>query len=301
MGLEQAHEAMENSLNGNQTETTSAEPGVELKPNTEEVSLTDLDKLDKIRFQGQDMTVEDLRKAYLRNSDYTKKTQALAQERQKFEQESKSISEEKKYVDNLQADLASIRQNPALADEFKRIYPEKYHALLDYVLANNQGQQPMANNVNPLLEKRLSQIEKTFEQQQTETYQAKVEAAEASLDNVFGQMSKKYPLADEEIVISKAQVLLDQAKASGNKHLFADEKGQPKMDMWEKVWKTVNESAQKRYEGHYKKQVGDQKLANGKAKDTASGGGIPGQAPKKMTLKEAAEAAEAHFAAQRNQ
>lgn len=273
MELEQANVAEDVSTN--QAETTDTqEQSVENSP-------IDLSTVGKFKFEGKDWTVDELKKSILMHSDYTKKTQAIAEER--------------KYASNLAADLQAVRQNPSLADRFREIYPEKYHALVSYVTQNTQTPQPQMaqNNANPDLEKRLAQIEAAYKNQELSIREAQVAAAEASIDAVFGKMSKKYPLAREEVVIARAQALLEQGAE------LSDSRGNPNESMWDKIWKSVQDDMSKHYEGHYKKLVNDQKQASVKGKDVASGGGIPGQAPKKMTLKEATEHAIATLEAQR--
>lgn len=263
MNLEQANVAEDVS---NQAETTDTqEAGAEN-------SLTDLSSIGKFRFEGKDWTVDDLKKSMLMHSDYTKKTQAL--------------SEERKFVDNLHIDLNNVRQNPELLAAFKQIYPPKYHVLVEGIETNKQAApQPQTGqpSVSPDLERRLAQIETAYRNQELSVREAQVAAAEASIDSVFGKMTKKYPLASEEVVIARAQALLDKGAK------LSDDKGNPNEDLWDKIWKSVQEASAKHYEGHYKKLVNEQKQASVKGKDVASGGGLPGQAPKKMSLKEASE------------
>jgi hypothetical protein len=79
--------------------------------------ISELEKLEKIKYNGKVLSGKDLarelKEGSLRLSDYTKKTQAIAEER--------------KYYDNLAVDLQKLKANPALVDQFKSIYPQKFH------------------------------------------------------------------------------------------------------------------------------------------------------------------------------
>lgn len=294
MAFEEVSEALHESLNGAdkpQAETVEASAENNQTPTNE---LVDLSNIGKFRWEGKDWTLEDLKKSVLMQSDYTKKTQALAKERQEYQ----SLVESRKFDVNLKADIKNVLQNPDLVSRFKDIYPAEYHEILDMALKNvgqnnqqgSQTQQTQPNSVNPVIDKRLSQVEHALKEQMDLARAAQVEAAGASIDSVFSKMSKKYPMADEEVVIARAQALLEKGVKLTN------DRGEQNEDVWDKIWKTINDATQKRFEGHYKKQVDEQKSANVKARDTASGGGIPGQGPRpKMTIKEATAAAIKHF------
>ena len=293
MGFEEAHEAIEKELGSGQ----DGQPKQEVEPSVapEVVELTELDKLEKFKFEGKEMTLEDLRKQMMLEKDYRNKTRGLAEERKQFATQ----REQAKFDLNLKADLQAVLDNPQLLQEFKRIYPEQYHFLADN-LKIQQQQAADPNAVNPLIDNRLRQIESKYQTQEAKWaeqekvyHEAQIEAAEASIDVVFGKMSQKYPLADERVVLSQAQALMDQGVK------LADDKGTQLEDTWDKIWKTVNDQSQKRYEGYYKKQVDQQKLASSKGKDLASGGGIPDQAPKKIKFKDVADHAIASLNAQR--
>lgn len=236
-----------------QTESTEQTSG-EAAPETQEATqaqqeLIDLDKVERFRFAGREWTPKDFQGAHMMQADYTRKTQALAEER--------------KYYDNLQADLAAVKQNPSLAEKFRAIYPEKYHNFLEYAgLSQAQKQQAQAqqSNIDPAFLDRFNRLESTLKERE-------VQAIEAELDSKFKTLSVKYPLADEEAVLARAQALVDKGQSLNDK-------------AWDSLWKSVNERNQKIAEKFYADKVNKQKLAHSKNKDVASGGGIPGQAPK---------------------
>lgn len=237
-------------------ESPSSEAAPDSPSNTPD--LLELDKHERFKLDGKEWTRKDLTASIMRQSDYTRKTQEIAEER--------------KYYDNLNHDLAAIRENPALEAKFREIYPEKFHQFLDYVRAaqpaGKQEPKPEAQ-LDPKIASRIDQLEKLVTED-------KVTALEAKLEVQDQKFSSKYPMADIEAVYARAQA----EHSKGNKLSEAK---------WEELWKADHERHQKRYEAHYKKQVETQKAAIRKSKDMGPGGGTPGQAPKKTMLKNVAE------------
>lgn len=233
-----------------------------------EPQVIDLDSTEKFKFQGREWTPKELRDAYMMQSDYTRKTQAIAEER--------------KYYDNLTHDLEAVSKNPALIEEFKKVYPEKYHAYLNYITKNTpqQSQQveQQSNGIDPKFLERFQKLEQTMTSWEKEMHEKQVAAIDAELDAKFKQLSEKYPMADEEAVIARAQALLGRGEKLDDK-------------IWDSLWKSVNERNQKLAEQFYSKKVTEQKQANKMGKDIASGGGSVGQAPvKPRTIKDATNA-----------
>lgn len=254
------------SLESNTDDKSSSQPEGQPQPSgAQDTSgtpsdITDLQKLEKFKFEGQEMTYKELQAAYMRQQDYTRKTQELSQDRN--------------YYDNLNFDLAKVRSNPELATKFKEIYPEKFHSFLDTVLQKQSQEQAgktpqVQTELDPKLVSRIDQIEKMVTED-------KVTAIEAKLEAQDQRMSGKFPMADIEAVYARAQA----AHAKGTK--LTDE-------AWEKIWKDDHDKHVKRYEAHYKGQFEKQKDASSKAKDIGPGGGIPGQAPQRVALKDVAD------------
>lgn len=226
------------------------EPSNQEKPQ----SPVDLDSVEKFRLNGRDWDRKELLSGIMMQSDYTKKTQALAEER--------------RYIEALNIDLKAVKDNPSLADEFKKTYPEKYHSYLEYVLEKSgvvktQGlsAEKVASNIDPQLMTRIESLEKDIEER-------KVSAINAELDAKFQTLSKKYDMADEEMVLARAQSLLDK-------------KGSLSDADWDSLWKQVHERNQKLADTYYSKKYGKQKEANGSARDVPQGGGIPSKGPAK--------------------
>ena len=246
-----------------ESQVTEVESGsTEEPPVSQAQAILDLDKAEKFRFDNREWTAKELKDSMMFQSDYTKKTQAL--------------SEERKYYDNLAYDLDAVKQNPDLAEKFKGIYPEKFHKLLGYVSTPPQTQTPANNPVSqqpPEVSqwiKRLETVEGRFKEQE-------VSAINAELDAKFSKLSEKYPMADEEAVIARAQSYMDQ----GHK---LDDKS------WDKLWSAVHEKNQKLADQYYANKVKQQTSANQKGRDIAAGGGTPGRAPvKARSVNEAAK------------
>lgn len=256
------------------TETTTETQTV-TDPNTGQP--VEIESLDRYQYQGRPL--KEWESGYMRQQDYTSKTQALAQER--------------KFNDNLPVDLERVKQNPALAEQFKSIYPEKYHAYLRYVLENSgqnpqqsqqqgnpQFQQQGYGRLDPAVEMRLSQLERNIRDKEVATISAE-------LDNKFRTLSQKYPYADEEAVVARAQTLLQKLKEQDplNPDLRISDKH------WEALWKSQHDRAFGLADSQYKKKVQSQISANQRGSETGQGGGLPGQAPRQFkTIKEASAA-----------
>lgn len=231
--------------------------GHQSAPTTQE--MMDLEKVGKFRFEGKEWTPKDFKGAFMMQADYTRKTQQLAEER--------------KYYDNLTADLNAVRANPALAAQFKQVYPSKFHNYLEYVSPKQQQQQAPAQNgqyanIDPTVMNRFQALEADMNQR-------KVEAINAELDARFKTLSTKYPYADEEAAIARAQ-------AAHAKGIQLNDK------VWDQIWKATNDKNEAIFKKYGQDQVNKQKSANQRGKDAASGGGIPGQAPRQpKTIKEA--------------
>lgn len=239
--------------------STNEEPreGTEETP-TESQDLVDLSRYSRVKLGDKEWSRDELEKGVMFQSDYTKKTQEIAQER--------------RYVDNLQADLASVAKNPAMVSEFKKIYPAKFHQFLDYVMPKTngtaQGQTPQSSiqNADPRIEQVLSRVENWEKTMQEE----RVSTAKVEVDSIFNKFSQKYPLAapkgDESRVIAQAQSLL--------------EKGETMTEAkWEKIFKDSQMHYETAYKEYYKDINNKQKAAHVRGKDIAAGGGVPGGAP----------------------
>ena len=297
MGLEQADQALDESLNkpssteGDPEKASSSEetseknsPSQDLQNNPQ---IVDLDSLDKVKYKGRELTREELERTFMFQSDYTKKTQAL--------------SEDRKYYDNLQYDLENVIGNPKLVQKFKEVYPEKFHKFLEYAVKNTseteaQVPQQVQNQqaVDPAIERilgEISELKATKQEWEAERMAASTQKAEAHINEVTAKYGKKYDLADEETVLSRAQMYWEKNK----EELRANKQSQIPEAAWEQIYKSVHERNQQNAEKYWKTKVDKQTKANESSKDIASGGGTPGQAPKRLTMSEATQAAIDHY------
>lgn len=239
-----------------------------------------LDSVDKFVFQGHEYTPEELNRAMLRMNDYTKKTQ--------------EISAEKKYFENLPADLEHIRGNPHLADQFKKIYPPKFHRYVDLILQNQESgkdEDDSGNNVERMLPKsvidklkKLDQMEDKLAEIMNKTQSQETAYFEKQVDSIFAKFSDKYPYAVEDTVLNQAQALLDAN--DGNPRFKLTEAA------WERIFKGVNDKYQKHFETKYRSQIESQVKKSEKASDSGPGGSAPGRGPSgPRTFAEATEMA----------
>lgn len=261
------------------TETVSTDAQTEVAPNPDRIEALDLDKYDKpFKFQGKEWNVKDFQEHHVPKSVFTKKSQEIAQER--------------KYAENVGYDLDKLMDNPELLQDFKRLYPERYHAqaerIVDRIL-RSQGQDPNKAPGQPIdrgLEKRLTQMERYFQQQEAQAQQSRLQSNITQLESIAKENMAKYKFASEDLALAKAQALLDKAESEGNTDFKLDK------DVWDKIYKSIHDTNQKQYEQHYKELVTTQKNANRQAKDMGAGGGTPGQAPNEpRTIKEATKLA----------
>jgi hypothetical protein len=263
-------QALSQQSSGEANSEVSDKPQTEANQPTQPQGPLELEKVERFKYEGREWTPQELKSAMMMQADYTRKTQEIAQER--------------KYYENLSSDLRSVRENPALAEEFKKVYPEKFHNYLEYISQNTQSasqaqqyqqqsiqQQVVKPSIDPEFKARFEQLESAWKEQE-------VQKAQAQLDSIYDKFSKKYEMADERVVTATAQHLLSQ----GTK---LDE------STWEKLFKQEHDRTQERYQAHYKNQIKQQQDAGKRARDAGPGGGTPGQAPVKRTFDEATAAA----------
>ena len=254
-----------------QTESTeSTDQSTQSTEATQEMKeILELDKVEKFKFHGKEWSPKDFTSAYMRNADYSKKMQ--------------EISEERKFMDALPHDIKKIKESQnfdQISAEFKRVYPEKFHWVIEQfkpALSPDQtGAKPQASPVAlpPELEAKLGKLDHVL----ADYEERQIKAAEAELDSIFQKHSAKYPYADESKVTLYAQSMLDR----GEKLTDAT---------WEKIFQHVQKQGEETYKRWQTESLKKQSEANSRGKDTGSGGGIPGQAPRShRTLKEAQEA-----------
>lgn len=257
MSFEQAQSALEQSI----TETdssASASQGQEGGQSHDSEPI-DLDTVTKVKWEGKEYTPSDFRKMMMFQSDYTKKTQSVAQTQ--------------KYYEALSHDLEAIRNNPQLVSEFQKIYPKEFHKYLDNVMPKDwkTGNQSERGNLPPEVEEKLARFDSYIKEQE-------VTAQEAKIESITSKLAQKYPEAIEDVVLARAQALVEQGHSLTQEH-------------WDKLYKTSHDFMLKRMTDRQTKQFDSQKNANLKGRGIGPGGGTPGQAPRKLSFKDATEAA----------
>lgn len=298
--FEQAHEAMDKALE-TESPTTPTDAGLapESTPNplTAKVSeIPDISSMAKFKFKDQELTPQELEKAFLRQKDYTKKTQEHAQAVKQWEADNKvqfdTLKQENQFYANLKADLEHVKRDPSLAQKFLEIYPAKFHHELDNILGNTSQttqnpQQPQRPFVDPSLLRSVHELKSRLDSREQLEKQSQFDAdsktKEAQLDAADAKFSKEFKWANPETVLAKFSYLND-------KGTFGKPTDQGYMDKvvqaYQQCWKQDHEANLKRYEEFKKEQLREQKQANSKGKDMGTGGGTPSQAPAKMKLKD---------------
>lgn len=231
-------------------------------------SVTELDKLEKFRFEGQEYTPKALKEAILRMQDYTRKTQEHSRTVESFKQE-------QKFYDNLWADLEAVRKDRNLAAEFIKVYPEKFHQALKQVLSetngtnsNPQGQQGPHFDVD--LQNRLAKLEKVHQEQE-------IAKNTTEINSLIDKYSKQFPKAIPKLAIADVFEAYNQGVT-------------PTAETWEQAFKSSQEYRESLVKADYGDLVKKQQQANQKARDVETGGGTPGRAPKKFgSLREVTE------------
>lgn len=236
---------------------------------------------------------DDVEADRMRQRDYTKKTQALAEEKRRLEAEKaklEKIQKMQEYYDNLDADIEAVERDPSLIGEFKKIYPPEFHRYVDrlaraYGWNNQQSRSQSANGemtreelyarLSPEDRAAIDRVRAVDEHLQQE----RVRAADLELQNIQQSFSQKYPEAPELMVLAKAQILNEKKMK---------ETGQPlNRKEWEFLYKSTHDEMIERYDKRGMDRVNKVREANLQARGPGPGGGIPGQASTRRTLKDA--------------
>lgn len=253
-------------------------PSAQTQPQTAEASqaadqaaieqLLDLDSIPKFKFQGNEMTPEQLQKSFMLQKDYTRKTQEIAKQQ--------------KYIENLAADLRKVRRDPSLAGEFKKLYPEAYHQWLELVeqAAAEEMDNSGSSEVPPMLAKQLAEMNKKLEEYDStiktlheREHAANVKEIQSNLDKLFDGFNKKYDMANEAAVLAKAEALIQQ----GYKMTDA---------AWERLWKEDHGRNEANFSKRYESKIKKQLDAGKEGSDIGRGGGTPSPAKRKMSIRD---------------
>ena len=131
-----------------------AEPQAATKPSEQTPNATPPAPLQKIKVDGLgEYTAEEIRKGFLMQADYTKKTQQIAEDRRRFEEEQKKFQEQEQ---RLRAELESARKAPEKSEEEPTDPGEialKRTQKLEYEIKRSQEVQRLASEENELRQK----------------------------------------------------------------------------------------------------------------------------------------------------
>lgn len=231
-------------------------------------AIPDLDGMSSFNFQGKTYTPDQLVEVFQSHS--------------KYGEVSKYSNDD--YWNNYYADVEKVKANPSLREAFNSTYPEKFRILLDRELSkNSQGQSstgqqspsPQGEDLRKMVEQLVGERLKPIEQ---ESYQAKVQAATAQIDQALNPLLEKYQLANEDKVLLEAEKFLSKG-------------GKMTAPVWERLVKEDHERMQKRSDKFYQAKLKEQKDKAMQGKDTGGGGGAPGASPNRPKTFAEAEAA----------
>ena len=249
----------------------------EVQDTQEAQAIMDLAKVGKFKINGQDMTFDELQKAMLRQQDYTKKTQELAAER--------------KFIDNLQYDLQSVKKNPALAAQFKQIYPEKFHAYLAFAMSGSTPEQAVqaaqtGQQLPPEVLERIERQEQILNSMLDESRQGTTEALDSMFTSFEAEAQKKFKLADMTHVYGAVETYLTENGIT-SKDLMKNKAAAQKM--FDEFTKRSHEAVKKRLDDYNRETIAQTKQVNAKAADIGRGGGTPTAPPIKAKMKDVAD------------
>lgn len=226
-----------------------------------EAQLVELDKLERFRFEGRDLTPKQLKDEILMRSDYTRKTQEVAEAR--------------KYADNFEADLERVLEEPQLMAEFRKIYPAAYVKAAERAI-QNQSTAPKSDDTSLPKEVReavewVKSHRGSLESSLQSLAEQRTQAAAETLEAHHTKLAEKYPYADPEAVDRRLQLVIEQ----GYK-VTKDNLGK----ILENAYKIQHEKVAGMVKAYKSKKVEDQVTAGKQAKDSGPRGGVPGAAPR---------------------
>jgi hypothetical protein len=210
--------------------------------------------------------------------------QALAEERKAIAQ----LEKNKDFYEKLDIDLEAVKNDPRLAAEFKRIYPERFHKHLELMGITDtiREEQPTSQKTQAVKDPRIDEIYQDLQERKAQADEQRQAAASDFVNATFDRMNQKYPDALEENVLAKVIRLNELHQENPREYKKPDEK------VIEELFKASHEAQLGYAKSYMERTLNAQKSVNEKAKGPASGGGIPGGAPRTpRNIKEATEMA----------
>ncbi len=241
----------------NNTPAPAAETAPEAQTSQQTEQTIDLDGVSRFTFQGQEYTPEQWSKIYNEYKSYSEDQQHYS----KF----------KKYYDNLDIDLRTVSENPSLAEVFRERYPKEFHKYLNAIIKEEKAQaqtEQKPTGIPPEFLNEFGQVKRQLQSVLQESHQAKVEASLAKIDALLPPLLSKYPLADENAVLTRAEAMLQGGAKLTDK-------------TWERLTRESHEGNEKKWSQVQSAKLKEQTEKGLRAKDTAAGGAAPGHAPVK--------------------
>ena len=239
-------------------------------------AIADLSKFKEFTIDGQKMTYDELKELRangMRQADYTRKTQELAEER--------------KFNSNLRYDLDAVRKNPSAAAAFRQIYPKQYHPYLDFVLSQSTTQTPQTPGqapqaLPPEIEERLSRFEQVSEQFMQDKLKAEQDALGAHMEAIEQKMSSKYKYADKIVAYTLAEQHKEKLERETGQKITAKDITE---QFLEPFFKASHDYQMKQYNLMKKELATKAKSVHAQASDIGRGGGTPDSPPEKLNFR----------------
>lgn len=230
--------------------------------------LVDIDKLERLRWKGQELTRKELEDRQLRYEDYTRKVQ--------------QTSEVRKFSEAFPVDLDKVVEDPSLMEAMRKLYPPEYVKAAERVLARLSDKKEDAaiekpSALPPEIVRKLEKVEKMSEWQariDKRIEEANLQQSVKVIDDMFDKLTKEFPEADDTYVQSKLRDHVEEIELRGEKV------GKERMEkLAQTLFKQDHERMVKRMEDRYRAKFEAQKTAATKAKDIGAGGGTPSAPP----------------------
>lgn len=235
---------------------------------TSEPQVTDLDSLEKFKFQGRELTREELTE--------------LVQKAQQPQE-----SEASKFDRAFRLDLDVVLKDPNRLNDFKSVYPPEYVQIVERLLGQRNTTPTSGQNAVDAAPKdpRFEEMYSTVQEFKAQQKEQRVQSFERQLDTSFEKLSKKFPEADPEVINSRCLALSQQGVQ------LTDKAGKIQDAVLEKLFKQDHDKRAAYYEQKYRAKVDAQKQANSRSRDMGTGGSVSSPSGKQPnTLKEATAA-----------
>ena len=197
-------------------EMEEAEEETEEESEVEEPEEVEEEQTFTIKAAGEEkeVTLDELKKSYQLGSDYTKKTQEVAEQRKVIEQEAKAIIEARQVRDNYQTKLQAIEQfligqndNPAELTAMKENDPIGYAVKVAEMTEKKEQLQAVQAEKNRLAQEQQAdnqaQMQKFVQQEQIKLAESLPEFSDKTkgehIRNDIRSYGKKIGFTDEEL------------------------------------------------------------------------------------------------------